>query len=143
MKQQIKRFSFSADRNEGEAMLGRSKGHIVGDKVTGGHTTVIEGADKAIKKLAKNPWFVSVRPNEISADKSVGGGQPFVAISPYRNSTHKNTITLTFKRAGMVQKIDLVVNNWERDKDTVINDITKIVTKEWNGARTYNRFKEI
>jgi len=124
-------------------MLGRSKGHIVGDKVTGGHTTVIEGADKVIKRMAKKSWFVSVRPNEISADRSVGGGQPFVAIAPYKNKTHKNTITLTFKRAGVVQRVDIGVSNWEADKTIIINDITQIVTKEWNGARTYNRFKEL
>ena len=122
-------------------MLGKSKGHIAGKKVTGGHATVIDEADKVIKKIAKQTWFVSVRPNEIKADKSVGGGQPFIAISPYRNNTHKNTITLTFKRSGMVQKIDICVSDWQNNQNTIINDITKIVSKEWNGAKTYNRLK--
>lgn len=121
--------------------LGPKKGHIAGSQVTGGHTTVFDGADTILKKLASKNWFFSVQPMQVHADRSVGGGQPFVAIQRHQNPIHANTLTLTFKKAGIVQKVNLRVINLEENGESIIQDITDVVYKTWN-AKTYNRIDE-
>ena len=57
--------------------LGNKKGHVQGSQVSGGHTTLIDGADNVVKKLGVLTWFESVRPGVISVAK---GGKLSVAI---------------------------------------------------------------
>ena len=70
--------------------LGNKKGHVHGSQVSGGHSTLIDGADAVIKKLGVLPWFQSVRPGVISVARggkpsSHSGGTPMS-----RTSTHSS-----------------------------------------------------
>ena len=67
--------------------LGKKKGHVQGSQVSGGHTTLIDGADSVIKKLGVLSWFESVRPGIISVAK---GGKPSVTIRRPADTTHVN-----------------------------------------------------
>src|SRR4051812_30509509 len=49
--------------------LGNKKGRVSGSQVSGGHTTLIDGADNVIKKLGVLSWFESVGPGMISVAK--------------------------------------------------------------------------
>src|SRR3954451_919791 len=73
--------------------LGNKKGHVHGSKVSGGHTTLIDGADAVVKKLGVLPWFESVRPGIISVAK---GGKLSVTIRRPGDATHVNTVKLIF-----------------------------------------------
>jgi len=57
--------------------LGSKKGHVHGKRVSGGHSTLIEGADAIVKKVGSFSWFESVRPGVISVAK---GGKLSVTI---------------------------------------------------------------
>ena len=67
--------------------LGNKKGHVHGTNVSGGHSTLIDGADAIVKKLGVLSWFESVRPGMISVAR---GGKPSVTIRRYADATHAN-----------------------------------------------------
>lgn len=116
-----------------------NKRHVAGKKVSGGHTSVIEGASKLLNRFATKEWFVSVRPGEITTGKKVGGGKPFVSVKRHQNAMQKNTLTLTFKRSGVIQKIHIEVKGLENNLDTILKDMTEVIEYHWNGAELINR----
>ena len=115
------------------------KNHVAGKKVSGGHTSVIDGASKILNKFANCNWFVSVRPGEITTGKKVGGGNPFVSVKKHQNILQKNTLTLTLKRAGVIQKIYVEVKDLEQNLEAIISDMKEIIANEWKGAELINR----
>lgn len=116
--------------------LGNKKGHISGKRVSGTHTSVIDGADDVLKKMAMKPWFVSARPREIIVDR---GGAPSITIKRHVNEVYRNTLTLTFRKSGTVQKVDVVVENLEENSAAIVKDIHTIAARIMRGAEIYDR----
>jgi hypothetical protein len=119
--------------------LGNKKGHVHGSKVSGGHTTLIDGADAVVKKLGVLPWFESVRPGVISVAR---GGKPSVTIRRHADATRVNTVKLIFRTKGSVQDVYLHVREMETDLPAVVGDILRVVGKQWRGAVVYDRTAE-
>jgi hypothetical protein len=116
--------------------LGNKKGHVQGSQVSGGHTTLIDGADNVVKKLGVLSWFESVRPGIISVAR---GGKLSVTIRRPADTTHANTLKLTFRTKGSVQDVFLHVRDLEADLAIIVTDISKVVGKELRGAVVYDR----
>ena len=116
--------------------LGNKKGHITGKRVSGTHTSVIDGADEVLKKMHSKDWFVSARPREIIVDR---GGNTSITLKRHVNTTYKNTLTITFRKSGTVQKVDVVIAELETNLATAIADIRKIAAKIMRGAKVYDR----
>ena len=119
--------------------LGHKKGHVHGTNVSGGHSTLIDGADAIVKKLGACPWFESVRPGVIS---SARGGKLSVTIRRYADGTHVNTVKLIFRTKGSVQDVYLQVRDLETQLPTIVSDIHRVVGKELRGAVVYDRTAE-
>ncbi len=102
--------------------------------IRGTHTSVIEGVPSILNKFVGYGWFVSARPGEITTGKKVGGGAPFVSVKRHSNTAQKNTLTLTFKRSGVIQKIYIEVNELEKNLSVIMADMKEIVAKVWKGA---------
>jgi hypothetical protein len=115
------------------------KNHIAGKAVSGGHTSVIDGVSKILNKFSTRSWFVSVRPGEITTGKKVGGGSPFVSLKRHQNELQKNTLTLTFKRSGVIQKIYIETRSLDVNIENIISEMTEIIEDMWNGAKLINR----
>lgn len=118
--------------------LGGSKGHISGAGVSGRHTTVIEGVDKILRRLSTKEWFDSVQPMQIIAEKSIGGGGRYVDIKRHPDTKFKNTLMLTFKKSGAVQKVAVRAENLETQLAQATADIESTVAREWRGATVNN-----
>lgn len=116
--------------------LGNKKGHISGKHVAGTHTSVIDGADTMLKKMAAKHWFVSARPREIVVDR---GGSGSITIKRHINETYRNTLTLTFRKSGSVQKVDVVVMELDQNIAAIVKDIRTIAAKIMRGAEIYDR----
>ena len=116
--------------------LGNKKGHVQGSQVSGGHTTLIDGADSVIKKLGVLSWFESVRPGIISVAK---GGKLSVTIRRPADTTHENTVKLIFRTKGSVQDVFLQVRDLETNRENIVTDISRVVGKELRGAVVYDR----
>src|ERR1700735_5415461 len=116
--------------------LGNKKGHVSGSQVSGGHTTLIDGADKVIKKLGVLSWFESVRPGIISVAR---GGKLSVTIRRPADTTHANTVKLIFRTKGSVQDVYLHVRDLEANLVDILTDISRVVGKEMRGAVVYDR----
>ena len=101
--------------------LGKKKGHVQGSQVSGGHTTLIDGADNVIKKLGVLSWFESVRPGVISVAK---GGKLSVTIRRPADTTHVNTMKLIFRTKGSVQEVYLYVRDLETNLAAIVSDIS-------------------
>lgn len=119
--------------------LGNKKGHVHGTSVSGGHSTLIDGADAIVKKLGVLPWFASVRPGIISVAK---GGKLSVTIRRYADGTHANTVKLIFRTKGSVQDVFLQVHDLEANLPTIVSDVVRVVGKELRGAALYDRTVE-
>lgn len=119
--------------------LGSKKGHVHGTHVSGGHSTLIDGADAVVKKLGGRPWFESVRPGVISLAR---GGKLSVTIRRHADATHVNTVKLIFRTKGSVQDVFLHVRDLEANLPTIVGDILRIVGKELRGAAVYDRTVE-
>src|SRR5262245_12957834 len=119
--------------------LGKKKGHVHGSDVSGGHSTLIDGADAVVKRLGGLPWFESVRPSVISLAR---GGKPSVTIRRHTDATHVNTVKLIFRTKGSVQDVFLHVRGLETNLPTIVGDILRVVGKEWRGATVYDRTAE-
>jgi hypothetical protein len=119
--------------------LGNKKGHVHGSHVSGGHTTLIDGADRVVKKLGVLDWFESVRPGIISVAK---GGKLSVTIRRPADSTHVNTVKLIFRTKGSVQEVYLHVRTLESNLAAIVGDISRVVGKELRGAVVYDRSAE-
>lgn len=119
--------------------LGNKKGHVHGTKVSGGHSTLIDGADAVVKKLGDLPWFGSVRPGVIS---SARGGKPSVTVRRRGDATHANTLKLTFRTKGSVQDVYLHVRDLEANLPAAVSDIVRVVGRELRGAAVYDRTAE-
>jgi hypothetical protein len=119
--------------------LGNKKGHVHGTSVSGGHSTLIDGADAVVKKLGVLAWFESVRPGIISVAK---GGKPSVTIRRYADATHANTLKLIFRTKGSVQDVYLHVRDLEANLPTIVGDILRVVGRELRGAAVYDRTAE-
>jgi|SRR6185369_8366076 len=116
--------------------LGNKKGHISGKKVSGTHTSVIDGADAVIKKMGSKSWFVSARAREIVVDR---GGKASVTVKRHINVVYRNTLTITFRKSGTVQKIDVVVQDLDENLTEITEDIRNIAARQMCGAEFYNR----
>src|SRR5262249_53968938 len=116
--------------------LGNKRGHVHGSKVSGGHTTLIDGADAVVKKLGGLSWFESVRTGVISV---ATGGHRSVTIRRYAGGTHANTVKLIFRTKRSVQDVYLRVHDMETNLPAVVGDIVRVVGKEWRGAVVYDR----
>ena len=116
--------------------LGNKKGHVHGTNVSGGHSTLIDGADDIVKKLGAMPWFESVRPAAISIAK---GGKPSVTIRRHADATHENTLKLIFRKTGSVQDVFVHVRDLEANMAAIVSDILRVVGKEMRGAEVYDR----
>ena len=116
--------------------LGNKKGHVQGSQVSGGHTTLIDGADNVIKKLGVLSWFESVRPGVISVAK---GGKLSVTIRRPADTTHVNTLKLIFRTKGSVQDVFLYVRELEAKLANIVTDISRVVGRELRGAVVYDR----
>ncbi len=116
--------------------LGNKKGHVQGSQVSGGHTTLIDGADSVIMKLGVLSWFESVRPGIISIAK---GGKLSVTIRRPADTTHENTIKLIFRTKGSVQDVFLQVRDLETNRENIVTDISRVIGKELRGAVVYDR----
>jgi hypothetical protein len=119
--------------------LGNKKGHVHGTKVSGGHSTLVDGADAVVKKLGALSWFGSVRPGVISAAR---GGKPSVTVRRHGDATHVNTVKLTFRTKGSVQDVYLHVRDLESNLPTIVSDIVRIVGRALRGAAVYDRTAE-
>ena len=119
--------------------LGNKKGHVHGSQVSGGHTTLIDGADTVVKKLGALSWFESVRPGIISVAK---GGKLSVSVRRPADATHVNTVKLTFRTKGSVQDVYLHVRDMETNLASIVGDIAGVVSKEMRGAVVYDRTAE-
>jgi hypothetical protein len=119
--------------------LGNKKGHVHGTSVSGGHTTLIDGADAIVKKLGVLAWFESVRPGIISVAR---GGKLSVTIRRYADGTHANTVKLIFRTKGSVQDVFLQVRDLEANLPTIVGDVVRVVRKELRGAAVYDRTAE-
>jgi hypothetical protein len=119
--------------------LGKKKGHVHGTGVSGGHSTLIDGADAIVKKLGVLAWFGSVRPGIISVAK---GGKHSVTIRRYADATHANTLKLVFRTKGTVQDVYLHVRDLEANLPTIVGDIFRVVGRELRGAAVYDRTAE-
>ena len=119
--------------------LGKKKGHVHGKSVSGGHSTLVDGADAVVKKLGVLAWFGSVRPGIISVAK---GGKPSVTIRRFADAKHVNTVKLIFRTKGSVQDVYLHVCDLEANLPTIVSDILRVVGKEWRGAAVYDRTAE-
>ena len=116
--------------------LGNKKGHVQGSQVSGGHTTLIDGADNVIKKLGVLSWFESVRLGVISVAR---GGKLSVTIRRPADTTHVNTLKLIFRTKGSVQDVFLQVRDVETNLANIVRDISRVVGKELRGAVVYDR----
>ena len=116
--------------------LGNKKGHVQGSQVSGGHTTLIDGADNVIKKLGVLSWFESVRLGVISVAR---GGKLSVTIRRPADTTHVNTLKLIFRTKGSVQDVFLHVRDLETNLENIVRDISRVVGKELRGAVVYDR----
>ena len=116
--------------------LGNKKGHVQGSQVSGGHTTLIDGADNVIKKLGVLSWFESVRLGVISVAR---GGKLSVTIRRPADTTHVNTLKLIFLTKGSVQDVFLQVRDLETNLENIVRDISRVVGKELRGAVVYDR----
>ena len=116
--------------------LGNKKGHVQGSQVSGGHTTLIDGADNVIKKLGVLSWFESVRLGVISVAK---GGKLSVTIRRPADATHVNTMKVIFRTKGSVQDVFLHVRDLEANLANIVTDISRVVGKELRGAVVYDR----
>lgn len=114
----------------------QQKGHVHGSQVSGGHTTLIDGADNVVKKLGVLTWFESVRPGIISVAK---GGKLSVTIRRPADATHANTVKLIFRTKGSVQDVYLHVRDLETNLADIVSDISGVVGKELRGAVVYDR----
>jgi hypothetical protein len=119
--------------------LGNKKGHVHGSKVSGGHSTLIDGADAVVKKLGVLPWFESVRPGVISAAR---GGKLSVTIRRHAEARLANTLKLIFRTKRGVQDVFLHVREMEANLPAVVSDIIRVVGKEWRGAVVHDRTGE-
>lgn len=119
--------------------LGNKKGHVHGTSVSGGHSTLIDGADAIVKKLGVLSWFESVRPGIILVVK---GGKLSVTIRRYADGTHANTVKLIFRTKGSVQDVYIQVRDLEANLPTVVSDILRVVRKELRGTAVYDRTEE-
>jgi len=119
--------------------LGKKKGHVHGKNVSGGHSTLIDGADAIVKKVGVFSWFKSVRPGVTSVAK---GGKHSVTIRRYADATHVNTVKLVFRTKRSVQDVYLYVHDLETNLLTIVNDILCVVGKELRGAVVYDRTTE-
>ena len=119
--------------------LGNKKGHVQGTQVSGGHTTLVDGADAVVKKLGVLSWFASVRPGIIAVAK---GGKLSVAIRRPAEATHVNTVKLTFRTKGSVQDVYLHVHDLEMNLPLIVSDLHRVVRKELRGAVVYDRTAE-
>src|SRR5262245_12152487 len=119
--------------------LGKKKGHVHGTSVSGGHSTLIDGADAVVKKLGVLSWFESVRPAIISVAR---GGKLSVTIRRYADGTHANTVKLIFRTKGSVQDVYLQVRDLEVNLPTIVSDVVRVVGKELRGALVYDRTAE-
>ncbi len=119
--------------------LGHKKGHVQGTSVSGGHSTLIDGADVIVKKLGVLLWFESVRPGVISVAR---GGKPSITVRRYANTTHVNTVKVTFRTKTSVQDVFLHVRDLETNLPTIVSDIIRVVGKEKRGAIVYDRTAE-
>ncbi len=116
--------------------LGNKKGHVHGSHVSGGHSTLIDGADVVVKKLSGMAWFESVRPGIISISK---GGKLSITVRRHTDATHVNTVKLIFRTKGSVQDVYLHVRDLETNLSAIVSDISRIVGKELRGADVYDR----
>ena len=119
--------------------LGNKKGHVHGSHVSGGHTTLVDGADAVVKKLGNMAWFESVRPGEISVAK---GGKLSVTIRRHADATHVNTVKLIFRTKGSVQDVYLHVRELDKNLPAIVGDISRVVARELRGAAVYDRMGE-
>src|SRR4051794_8611702 len=119
--------------------LGHKKGHVHGTSVSGGHSTLIDGADAIVKKLGVLSWFESVRPGIISVAR---GGKLSVTIRRYADATHANTVKLTCRTKRSVQDVYLHVRDLDTNLSTIVSDILQVVGKEMRGAVVYDRTAE-
>ncbi len=119
--------------------LEKKKGHVHGKNVSGGYSTLIDGADAIVKKLGALSWFESVRPAVISVAK---GGKLSVTIRRYADATHVNTVKLIFRTKGSIQDVYLHVRDLETNMRTIVTDILRVVNKELRGATVYDRTAE-
>lgn len=117
------------------------KSHISGKLVSGGHTSVIDGVSKILNRFSTKDWFISVRPGEITTGKKVGGGSPFVSVKRHQNSVQKNTLTLTFKRSGVIQKIYIQTDDLDKNLRIILADMAETIDNLWNGAKLINRIE--
>ena len=116
--------------------LGNKKGHVHGSNVSGGHSTLIDGADVVVKKLGTLGWFESVRPAEITVAKR---GKSSVTIRRHADATHQNTLKLIFRKSGSVQDVYVHVRDLEANLSAIVGDISRVVVKEFRGAEVYDR----
>jgi hypothetical protein len=119
--------------------LGNKKGHVQGTQVSGGHTTLVDGADAVVKKLGVLSWFESVRPGIISVAK---GGKLSVTIRRPADATHVNTVKVIFRTKGSVQDVYLHVHDLETNLPVIVSDLHRVVRKELRGAIVYDRTAE-
>ena len=119
--------------------LGNKKGHVHGSNVSGGHSTLIDGADVVVKKLGGMPWFESVRPAEISVAR---GGKSSVTIRRHADATHQNTVKLVFRKPGSVQDVYIHVRGLTANLAAIVSDICGVVRREMRGAEVYDRTGE-
>lgn len=119
--------------------LGKKKGHVHGSNVSGGHSTLIDGADDVIKRLGNMPWFISVRPAVISVAR---GGTSSVTIRRHPDTTHRNTLKLIFRKPGTAQDVYIHANDLDANLSTIVADISRVVAERLRGAEVYNRTTE-
>lgn len=117
-----------------------SKNHVNGDMLSGRHTTLIDAADRVVKKAVDQSWFGSIRTGEIH--RAVGG-KTSVTIRRCTDKIHRDTLKLIFKQPGSVQKVFLYIPDLETHLSTAVSDITAIIKKRLRGADIYNRTEEI
>ncbi len=119
--------------------LGHQKGHVHGDRVSGGHTTLIDGADDVVRGLGRLSWFDTVRPSVI---KHARGGSPSVTIRLHNDPNHRDALKLIFRKSGSAQDVYLHVPDLNGNLRNVIADITRVVGERLHGIDVHDRTAE-
>ena len=119
--------------------FGHTKNHVSGDRVSGGHTTLIDGADRVVKKLGNTSWFHLVQPGVI---RNARRGKASVTIRFHIDEAHKETLKLIFRRPGSAQNVYLHVPGLHEKLGEVVADITRVVGEKLRGIAIYDRTAE-
>lgn len=115
--------------------LGRSARHINGEKVSGRHTTVIDGVKPLLEQLSGQDWLESIR---LGAIHQARGGRAAVNIRRHADAVRRNTIKLIIRSAGAAQDVFLHVHALEGNETVIAEGIRAAVDRSLRHADVHD-----